>query len=187
MNFRAQVQLRGQAPRRDRLEQVVPQHEVERVGPVVRDLARVVVAHHVRLRGRERAERRVGRAHAAGGAAAPRFADEPVHLAAVHVAHGVQMLVRAAAVPVARVVVGIDAVVRAGIGHADGEAAVATRQPVGSRVHREVGVERAVLLHDHDHVADLVDPHERVRVRSRCPPEEHKARGERDREREGHR
>jgi hypothetical protein len=184
--LRDQVQLRGQAPRRDRLEQVVPQHEVARVGPVVRDLALVVVAHHVRLRGRERAERRVGRGHAAGDAAGPRLADEAVHLAAVHVAHGVQVLVRAAAVPVARVVVRVDADMRARVGHADREAAVAPRQPVGSRVRPEIGVERAVLLHDHDHVADLVDPL-RVRAWSLCPPEEHDPRDESDREREGHR
>jgi hypothetical protein len=145
-----------------------------------------VVAHHVRLRGRERAERRVGRLHAAGDAAAPRLADEAVHRAAAHVAHGVEVLVRAAAVPVARVVVRIDADVRARIGHAHGEAAVSARQTVGSRVRPEIGVERAVLLHDHDHVADLVDPY-RVRTWSLCPPKEDHTRDERDRERERNR
>ena len=52
-------QVRGQAPRGVRLEHVVLQDEVARVGPVVRDLARVVVAHDVACRRRRR--RRPGR------------------------------------------------------------------------------------------------------------------------------
>ena len=45
-----QEQVRGQAPRRVRLEHVVLEHEVARVRPVVRDLVGVVVAHHVDAR-----------------------------------------------------------------------------------------------------------------------------------------
>ena len=43
------------------------------------------------------------------------------------------------------------------VGHAG-----ALPNPVRTGIRAEVGVEGAVLLHDHDHVPDLVDPRERV-------------------------
>src|SRR6185437_7075124 len=41
--------------------------------------------------------------------------------------------------------------------HADRRHAVLHRDPVGVRIRAEEGVEGAVLLHDHDDMADLVD------------------------------
>ena len=49
--------MRRKAPRSVRLEHVVLQHEVACVSPVVRDLARVVVAHHLGAVARAHAER----------------------------------------------------------------------------------------------------------------------------------
>ena len=182
--FRDHEQVRRQAPRGVRLEHVVLQHEVARVGPVVRDLARVVVAHHVRVRRAERAQRRVGVDAAADAQPAPGLAHEAVHLPAVDVADRVEVLVRAAAVAVAGVVVRVEADSAAGIRRADGEVPAAPRQAVRSRVRAEVGVERAVLLHDHDDVADLVDPRQGVGVRLVLVREEGDSRDQRDRERE---
>ena len=54
--------------------------------------------------------------------------------------------------------VGLDAFVRRGVGIADGRHPVLHGDPVGARIGAEVGVERAVLLHDDHDVADLVDP-----------------------------
>ena len=96
-------QVRGQAPRADRLEQVVLEDELARVRPVVRDLARVVVAHHVPAAAVPRAVRVVP-LHASERAP-DCGADEPVHRTAVDVALCVEQRVRAAEVAVCRVVV----------------------------------------------------------------------------------
>ena len=97
-------QVGGQAPRAVRLEHVVLQHEVARVGPVVRDLPVVVVPHHVALRGGE-ALGVVGVGAAAAEPGLLGLHQEAVHRAAVDVGHRVGMPVRAAAVDVAGVVV----------------------------------------------------------------------------------
>ena len=150
-------QVRRQARRRVRLEHVVLQHEVARVGPVVRQLACVVVAHHVG-RVSPRADRHLWVRRAAVPQAAPGLADEAVHLAAVDVPDRVEQLVRAAVVLVPAVVVGPRAHVPDRVRYADGEMSVPPRDAVRARVRAEELVERAVLLH-HDHdVADLVDP-----------------------------
>jgi hypothetical protein len=82
---------------------VVIEHEVLRVGPVVGDLGRGVVAHHVRLAAG--AARRVVRIRT-GRSGLVALADETVHLAAVYVGHGVRLAVRAAPVHVGGVVIG---------------------------------------------------------------------------------
>jgi hypothetical protein len=81
--------------------------------------------------------------------------DEPVHPAAVDVEDRVAVVVRAAGVAIGAVVVGplAQATLRIGNAHA-------LRNPVCTGIRAEVGVERAVLLHDHDHVPDLVDADE---------------------------
>ena len=91
--------------------------------------------------------------------------DETVHLAAGDVAHRVAVAVRTALVAVERVVVGPLADVPPRIGNADRRLARLHRDPVGAGVRAEVGVERAVLLHDDHDVADLVDPVTRGRPR----------------------
>ena len=185
-------QVGRQAPGGVRLEHVVLQHEVARIGPVVRDLAPVVVAHYVRVRRAERAERRVRADRAAGREPTPGLAHEPVHLAVVDVAGGVEVLVRPAAVAVARIVERVEADPGARIRRADGEMAVVPWQPVRSRVSAEVRVEGPVLLHDHDDVADLVDPRDHMGVRLFRPREEGESddqrhrEGERKRESPGH-
>ncbi len=148
----------GQAPRGVGLEEVVLQHEVLRVGPVVRDLPCVVVAHHVGCVRRERATRRVDVLDALEVVRPARLADEAVHLAGAHVVHLVEVVVRPAAVAVARVVERAHTAVQGRVGHAHRRHTVSHRNPVRARVRPEVGVEGAVLLHDHDHVPDLVDP-----------------------------
>ena len=66
---------------------------------------------------------------------------------------------RAAAVDERRVVERAVAPAGQRVGQAHGEVAVAGGDPVRARIRAEVRVERAVLLDDHHHVADLVDPH----------------------------
>ena len=155
-----------------------------RIVPVVGDLTPVVIAHHVGPLRVSRAERGVEVA-ARLGFPPLGLHDEPIHLAAVDVPVGVAMPVRSTGVPRRRVVVRVDAVVPLRIGKA-GQLPGIPREagnPVRSRIRTEVGVERAVLLHDDHHVPDLVD-------RRRCPVRQRPARrracvvptpGERDR------
>ena len=151
----------GQAPRRVRLEHVVLQDEVTRVGPVVRDLVGVVVPHHVRRRGSraEPADSRV-RVAAAVSLDAADGIDEAVHLAVVDVQHGEAMPVRPTVVPVARIVERPAAPLRLEVVETGGRDPIPHRDPVGVGIRAEVGVERPVLLHDDDDVPDLVDADE---------------------------
>ena len=147
-------QVLGQAPGPHRLEHVVLEDVAVRERPVVRDVALRVVPEYVDPGAV--AARRVVRVVAVlvGEHALP---QEAVHPAVVEVVHVVAEGVRPAAVDV-RVV---DVQVLAGearrgrlAGH---RPAVLHGDPVGAGEGAEVGVEGAVLLHDHDHVLDLVD------------------------------
>ena len=157
-------QVSRQAPGRVRLEHVVLENEVPRVRPVVRDLPLVVVAHHGRGLNAANAIGRVARA--VGSLGEERATDEAVHSPVVDVPQGVRVLVRPAPVVVRSVVVRLDARVEVRIRKAHSRDAVSHRDPVRARVGAEVGVEGAVLLHDHDDVPDLVDAGRRgARVR----------------------
>ena len=140
----------GEAPRRERSEHVVLEHELTRVLPVVRDLSGVVVAHHIVTRAGPRALLLCE--------SALRGRHEPVHLPVVDVAHRVRQRMRSPAIRDARVVVRRDALARPRIGRADRRDAVDHWDPVGPWKGAEVMVERMVLLHDHDDVPDLVEP-----------------------------
>jgi hypothetical protein len=89
---------------------------------------------------------------------------EAVHLPVIDVADRVDRVVRAARVAIGGVVVRLDADVRLRVGVADGRHAVLHRDPVSAGERAEVGVEGAVLHHDHD-VADLVNPPRSGRAR----------------------
>src|SRR3954462_1180416 len=89
--------------------------------------------------------------------AAPGPDDEPVHLAAVDVADRVAVVGRPAGVAVGGVVVGPDARLVRRIGYTHRRHPALHRDAVGAGIRPEVGVERAVLLHDHDDVLDVVD------------------------------
>ena len=171
------VQVVGKRPRLDRLEHVIVQHEVAGVGPVVWYLRCRVVAHHV---GRTEARAcGVGRR----GAGLPRrvaLPDEAVHLAVVDVCHRIGLGMRAAAIDVGGVVVRPGASA-AGVRHTDGWHTRVHGEAVGPRKGTEVAVEGPVLLHDDDHVLDLVDARRRhvgpsgvvgrpVRLRHRVHP-----------------
>ena len=160
--FGHHVQVRGEAPGVVGLEHVVLEDVLLRVGPVVGNLAGVVVAHDVDARGQ-------ARAHVAGlGAGAAvrvlraavhpllRLGHEAVHPSVVDVGHGVVDRVRAAVVDVGRIVERGHAAAVNRIRHAH-----SGRNPVSARVRAEVAVERAVLLHDDHDVLDLVDAGER--------------------------
>src|SRR5713226_7492417 len=133
---------------------MVLEHEVLRVGPVIWYLASIVVAHDVRGAGAVTSGI-VGRA--ATAVAFLRLRDEAVHLAAVDVGGRVRLAVRAAAIEVFGVVEWIDALAAAGVVDADNELAVRGRKAIGAGIRAEVLIERPVLLHDDDHVLNLVD------------------------------
>ncbi len=109
-----------------------------------------------------------------------RLLDEPGHRAAGDVLHRVDVVVRPAVVAVRGVVERPLACADLRIGHADRDLAVPPREAVRTRVRAEVGVERAVLLHDHDDVPDLVDARER-----HCMPPRGCAAGERGARKQG--
>ena len=168
-------EVRGKAPAVVRLEHVVLEDEVARVRPVVREVARVVVAHDVDRLAElaARAERaslarspgcassasRRGRARASRRS--PRGRSRPSSRRRCR-ACAFCGPVRTALVPRVRVVERADAAVRNRIGNADRDPAVPHRESVRPGVRPEVGVERAVLLHDHHDVLDRVDPGRRV-------------------------
>jgi len=157
---RDHVEVRRQAPRVHALEHVVLQHEMPRVCPVVRDLVGGVVPERV---GHVPGRRGVGTHRIHGGvvaclhAAGDRRAREPIHRTAVDVPLCRGHVVRPTAVDQRGVVVRAHATGDAGDRDADGRDTVAHRDPVGSGEGPEIVVERAVLLHHHDHVLDLRD------------------------------
>ena len=84
-------------------------------------------------------------------------ADEAVHASAVDVLLAGEGTVRASrVVDAVRIEKRLHALADA-VRHAHGRHAVLHGDPVGVRIGAEEGVERAVLLHDHDHVLDHVD------------------------------
>ena len=153
---RNEPEVRRQAPTPVRLEHVVLEDEVPRVGPVVRDLAAVVVAHDVRVPETD-ARRAVRLAEALADELTVGDADEAVHASAVDIALPGERAVRAARVVGAVRVEERPHAAADSVRHAHRRPAVFPRDPVGARVGAEEGIEGAVLLHDHDHVADLVD------------------------------
>jgi hypothetical protein len=137
----------GQAPGCVRLEHVILQHEVLRVRPIVRDVALGVIPHHIKRGGS--ADRIVRRA----ATRAPCLPQEPVHRAAVDIRDGCCCSVRPATIDV----VMVDERAHARLAFASGRDARPLRYPVGAGIAAEVRVERAVFLHDHDNVPDLVN------------------------------
>ena len=151
------------APRRDRLEHVVLEHEPLRIRPVVRDLACVVVAHDVATGAVGRAGRCVG--VVAVALRPDGLADESVHPPTVNVGARAGHPVRSAVVDVAVVVVRLDAST-ARVGEADPRLAVLHRNAVGAGKSAEVAVEGAVFLHHDDDVLDLVQADVRAGLRA---------------------
>ncbi len=158
---RHQEQMGGKRPRRLGREHVVLQHEVLRVRPVVRDLGGGVIAHDVRLAARTPlglpALEDVGMVLAPVADLLQR-PDEPVHPRAVSVDRRAHRSVGATRVEAVRVVVGPSTDTGLRIGDADVDVAVRVpRESVRAGERAEVVIERAVLLHDHDDVGDVVD------------------------------
>src|SRR3989440_7147105 len=140
---------------------MVLQHVVLGIGPVVRDVRAIMVAHHLGRRSLTLPSGAIG----AGGirqvgavrAATQGFTDETIQLAAVDIGSHVDLLVRTAGVAVLVVEVRLDALVGQGIGHADRGDTVVPGDAVGAGIGAKVAVEGAVLLHDDNHVLDGVD------------------------------
>ncbi len=151
--LRDHEQVLRQTPGCVGLEHPVLEDEVVGVRPVVGDLVPGVVAHHVGLVAA--AGRVVGDGTAL--ATALGLGHKPIHLAGVDVGQRIGLAVRSAAVHIMGVVVGVDTLAGEGIRRADGKDAVGIRQPVRTGIPPEIGVEGPVLLHDDDHVLDLVD------------------------------
>ena len=137
-----------------------------------------MVAHHVRVNSRCRASkvRWRGSPQTLLLEPEPSRPHEPVHLAVVDVHHAaIEVVVRPAQILVVAVVVGVAARRSARrrrwmtehhtqrVQVADEKVAVRSWNPIRAGVHAEVGVEGAVLLHDEDHMLDLVDAAGRLR------------------------
>src|SRR5260370_18310627 len=152
------------APRRVGLEHTILQDVVLRVRPVVGDLARVVVAHDVRLVGVGAV--RVDRLYTFL-LATLRLGDESVHPAAIDVGSRVLAAMRPAPGSITGVVIGTQTAPGQWVGHANRELTTLVRQAVGAGGGAEVLVEATVLLHAHDHVLDLLDADARLHRRWR--------------------
>ena len=100
---RDHVQVHRHAPRGVRLEHVVLEYERLRPGPVVRQLALIVVGHHrLRLILRIRACRSVEMRRTRKLAATMSRLDEPVHLAVIDIPDRIRVVMRPAQVKVSR-------------------------------------------------------------------------------------
>jgi hypothetical protein len=145
------------------------------IGPVIGDLASVVIPHDFAafpLAFCDRAWTAAG----IGACARPSLLglrDEAVHSGAVDVVQCRAATVRTAEVVVFAVVERRHAAAVERIRHAH-----AGGNPVGSGERAEVGVEGAVLLHDHDDMLDLVDAFERGRASRGGDPHDERARGQ---------
>ena len=95
----------------------------------------------------------------AGASRASRLAQKSVHLAAVDIRNCVRMSVRTALIAVVAVMIRFRASDRR-IGNAH-----SGRNPIRTRIRAEIGIERAILLHDDDDVADLMDARRVLRRR----------------------
>jgi hypothetical protein len=143
-----------------------------------------VVAHDVWIRRALRADRVVRVLLAAFDLGRLGSPDEAVHTSPVDIGDRIGLSVRTPGVEIARVVEGLLATACRGIRRADRElAARSPRQAVRTGVGAEVLIEGAVLLHDQDHVLDLVDPRKVLRPRGARRPVA--GRSERDAERDG--
>ncbi len=135
---------------------MVVENEILGIGPVVGHLALVAVAHHVGLLGPTHRARRVVWVRAS-----PQrlllLADKAVHLGISDVGHRVGVTVGASAVHVVDIVEGLVTATPRWVGDTNGGHAVLHRDAVGAGERPEIAVERAVLLHHDDHMADLVD------------------------------
>jgi hypothetical protein len=134
-------QVSRQTPRRVGFEHVVLQDEVLRVGPVVGDLAPVVIAHHVAPGNRGRTVRRVGVGASAAALRILGLPDKAVHPAVVDVGQRVLVTVRATAVDVAPVVKGTGTVAPVRVGHADVDASALRGEAVSTWERAEIAVE----------------------------------------------
>src|SRR3984893_10535954 len=83
--------------------------------------------------------------------------DKAVHLAAVEVGGCIRAAMRATASAVGGIMVRADAATIGRIRNAHRELPALTREAVGAWIGAEVLLESPLLLHDHDHVLDLVD------------------------------
>ena len=96
-----------------------------------------------------------------------RLSDEAIHLPTVDVARFVRVVVRSTTVHVRVIDVRRDALLGLRVVHADRWLAVLHRDAVRARERAEIRVERAVLLHDHNDMLDLVNAG-RHEIRARC-------------------
>ena len=147
-------QVRRQAPRCVWFEHVVLEDVVARPGPVVGDFALVHVAHDVGRAGACAGRIKQGGATLFGVLG---LADEAGHRSAGDVRGGVRLAVRTTGVGVGRHVERRVAAARGWVRDAHRRSAVVHGNAVGTRISTEIRVERAVLLHDHDHMLDDVD------------------------------
>src|SRR5579864_460877 len=119
--------------------------------PVVGDLARVVIAHHVGY-----AVAATARIIRVGATAFALFglAYEAIHLTTIDVGGGIRGSMRPSMIKVLRIMVRLNAQASAGIFDAHGWLAVLHRYTICTGIGSEVGVERAVLLHDNHNMLD---------------------------------
>src|SRR5579864_4444373 len=133
----------GQTPGSIRFEHAILQHEVLGVAPVVGNLPRIVIAHHV---GRLTADAiRIDRKPATTTAAL-RLRDEAIHLAPADVGLRVALAMRSTAVEVVDVVIGCLTTSARWIGHAHRWHSIAHRDAIRSGKSSKVAVKGSVLF-----------------------------------------
>src|SRR6266851_1309887 len=142
----------GQTPRRVRFKHAVLEDKLLSVGPVVGNFSLIVVAHHVGLA--VLAARRVLGRSARLAAARMLLGDKPVHLPAINVDGCLAFAVRPTEVTVVGIVVRAYAQTGSWVGYADARDPVLHGDAVRAWKSAEVGIERAVLLHDDNYVLD---------------------------------
>ncbi len=143
-----------QAPGSVWLKHMVLQDKVFGIGPVVGNFVGIVISHYIGLA--ISATGRIIRVYTAS----PAFfslSDEAIHLAVIDVGRGVGCTVWPSVIEVLCVVIWFDALTCFGIIDAHCGDTVLHGDTIRTGIGSEVGIERAILLHNDDDMLDFVN------------------------------
>src|SRR6266853_2774684 len=143
-----------ETPRGIWLKHMVLQDEVLCIVPVIWNLTRIMVAHHIR----SSCDITCWIIQVFTTLLCVfRFSNEAVHLAAVDIVSSINNTVRSTMVQIVWVIIGLHALVCPGINCAHRWYTILHGNTIRSRIGSKVGVKRAILLHDDHNMLNLLN------------------------------